>query len=85
MCRAALEEFVCEVVDELADWNHLEVRRMYISKILIAEITQKKLISSKILYFIQGHFNAIQMNTVCMEYSSTYCSGFGEMDFYVLQ
>ena len=25
MCRAAHEEFVCEVVDELADWDHLEV------------------------------------------------------------
>jgi hypothetical protein len=25
MCRAAHEEFVCEVVDELADWDDLEV------------------------------------------------------------
>jgi len=25
VCRAAHEEFVCEVVDELADWDHLEV------------------------------------------------------------
>ena len=51
-------------------------------RILIAEVTQKKLIFSKIFYFIQDHFNVIQMNTVCMEYSSRYCSCFGEMDFY---
>ena len=25
VCGAAHEEFVCEVVDELADWDHLEV------------------------------------------------------------
>jgi len=25
VCKAAHEEFVCEVVDELADWDHLEV------------------------------------------------------------
>jgi hypothetical protein len=25
MCREAHEEFVCEVVDELVDWDHLEV------------------------------------------------------------
>jgi len=23
VCRAAHEKFVCEVVDELADWDHL--------------------------------------------------------------
>jgi len=25
VCGAAHKEFVCEVVDELADWDHLEV------------------------------------------------------------
>ena len=30
MCRAAHEEFVCEVVDEFEDWDHLELSVKYL-------------------------------------------------------